>query len=389
MKNIIIGVCSGIACYKVVALVKRLKKKYNVEVILTEHASKLIDKREFNVKVHTDLFIKGWNYKDYLKKRKIRHTSLADKADLIVIVPATANIIGKLAYGIADDLLTTTVLATQADILICPAMNVKMWQNNIVKKNVEKLRKQYYFVDPCKGKLACGYKGIGRLAPINIIEKEIGSLLKKRNALKGKRILVTAGATSEEIDPVRIITNKSSGKMGIYIAEEARKQGAKVTLIRGKTDIEPCFGINDVKVKTVKDMLNAVKKHTIKNDVVIHAAAVSDFSVKTSKGKIKSDNKVHLELEPTTKILDRIKKFNSKVFLIGFKAEYKVGKKKLINAAYKKLKQSNAELIVANDISKDVFGSEKNDVFNIDKEKRIKHIKGSKKMIAGKILEML
>ena len=392
MKTIVIGVTSSIACFKVVELVKRLKKDFNIEVILNENVSKLIDKKEFeNVlgrKVHTGMFVKGWSYKDYIKREKTEHISLADMADLFLVCPCTANTIGKIAKGLGDDLLTTSVMATNAPIVICPAMNCKMWENRIVQENVSKLRKLgYYFIDPEYGELACGYKGVGRLANIGKIKKEIINILDKRNSLKGKRIIVTAGGTVEEIDPVRVITNKSSGKMGTYIAEEAAKMGAKVTLIRGKTEVEPSGNVKDIEINSVNDLFNEIKKNINKNDIIIHAAAVSDFSVDRKNKKIKSDKGLLLKLKPTKKIIDEIKKINNKIKLIGFKAEYKVSKKKLIKSARSLLKKAKVDFIVANDVSKNVFGSENNDVFIVGK--KVKHVKGSKREIAEKILDLI
>lgn len=397
MKTIIVGVTSSIACYKVLDLVKKLKDSFNIEIIMTKNAERLIDKKEFEEvlgeKVYTELFYKDWSYKDYLKREKLEHISLADMADLFVICPATANTIGKIANGIADDLLTTAVMATNADILICPAMNCKMWENRIVQKNVSKLKRRgYYFVEPEKGRLACGYSGIGRLASIDKIIKSINELINKKDLLKDKKIIVTAGATVEEIDPIRVITNKSSGKMGIYIAEEAAKMGADVVLIRGKTNIEPVGKIKDIKINSVNELFNQIKKNIKKNNIIIHAAAVSDFSIdkKISK-KIKPiENKpLILKFKKNKKIINEIKRLNKKIKLIGFKAEYEVSEKELIDSAYSLLKKSSADFVVANDISKGVFGSEESEVYIINKNKKIEHVKGSKREIADKILNLI
>jgi len=397
MKTVVIGVTSSIACYKVIDLVKKLKDDFNIEIIMTKNTEKLIDKKEFEKvlgkNVHTGLFYKNWNYKDYLKRKKSEHISLADMADLFVICPATANTIGKIANGVGDDLLTTSVMATNAPVLVCPAMNYKMWENRIVQQNVSKLKKLgYYFIEPEKGKLACGYSGVGRLANINKITSSIKELINKKNKLKNKKIIVTAGATIEEIDPVRVITNKSSGKMGIYIAEEASKMGADVTLIRGKTEIEPIGKINDIKINSVNELFDEIKKNIKKNDAIIHAAAVSDFTInkKTNK-KIKpiKNKPLILKFKKNKKIIDEIKKINRKIKLIGFKAEYNVSKNELINKACSLLKESNAELIVANDVGKGVFGSEDNDVYIVGDGKNVQHVKGSKRKIANKILDLI
>ena len=397
-KNIVIGVTGSIACYKVLDLIKKLRRlKANVHVIMTKNATKLVDVKDFEKasgnKVQAEMFDPGVDYKSYIKKNNpIKHISLADIADLFLICPATANIIGKIANGIADELLSTSVMATNASVLICPAMNVKMWKNSILQENADKLRKlRYEFIDPEYGILACGYKGIGRLANLDRIVERIKTTIERRNDLKGKKILVTAGATSEEIDPVRIITNKSSGKMGVYIAEDAFLRGADVTLIRGINSIEPNYHFKDIKVHSVKDLFNTIKNNIKDKDVMIHAAAVSDFTINNkSKNKIKSNENLHLELTPTTKIFENIKKIRKNILLIGFKAEYNVGKKVLVDRAYDLLKSANANIVVANDVGKkDVgFNTETNEVYIIDKNKKVKHLKlADKRIIGNKILD--
>ncbi|MAH32989.1 bifunctional phosphopantothenoylcysteine decarboxylase/phosphopantothenate--cysteine ligase CoaBC [archaeon] len=399
-KKIVIGISSSIAAYKVIDLIKELRKsKADVHIILTKNASKLVDKKDFEIvsnnKVNTDLFNPNVNYIDYIKKnRPIRHISLSDTADLFLICPATANIIGKMANGIADDLLSTSIMATNAPVLICPAMNVKMWKNPIMQENTEKLRKlKYEFVEPEYGILACGYKGMGRLANLKKITERIKTIIERRNNLKGKRILITAGATSEEIDPVRVITNKSSGRMGVYIAEEAYLRGAEVTLIRGANSINPQYHFRDIKIHNVNELFKEIKKNIKKHDIMIHSAAVSDFTAinKHSK-KIKSKDNLHLELTPTTKIFENIKKLKKNIFLIGFKAEYRVSGKELVNRAFSLLKSAKADLVVANDIGKKKrgFDTETNEVYVIDKNKRVNHIKlADKRVIGNKILDTI
>ena len=399
-KNIVIGVTGGIACYKVLGLIKELKKKeLNSHVIMTEASTHLVDIKDFKKasgnEVHTELFHPKINFIAYIKKNKpIKHISLADIADLFLICPATANVIGKIANGISDDLLTTSITATIAPVLICPAMNVKMWKNPITQENVKKLKKlNYRFVEPEYGELACGYKGFGRLANLKKIMDRIELLIKQRRDLKGKKILVTAGATFEEIDPVRVITNKSSGKMGNSIAEQAFLRGADVVLLRGHNSVEPNYNIKEEKFTTVKDLFNKIKKNIKKVDIVIHAAAVSDFEIGNKKNnKIKSRKELHLELSPTTKILEKLKKLNKKIFLVGFKAEYNLTKNELINSAYNLLKSANADLIVANDVGKENagFDVDTNEVFVVNKRKNTQHIElEDKKIIADKILKLI
>ena len=399
-KTIVIGVTGGIACYKVLDLINELKKLgSSIHVIMTENATHFVDITDFEAasgnEVHTNLFHPKVNYKDYIKKNKpIKHISLADIADLFLICPATANVIGKIANGIADDLLTTSVIATIAPVLICPAMNVKMWKNPIVQENVKKLRKlNFHFVEPEYGELACGYKGVGRLANFKKITDRIELLLKQRNDLKNKRILVTAGATFEEIDPVRVITNKSSGKMGTSIAEQAFLRGADTLLLRGSNSTEPHYNIKEEKFTTVSDLYNKIKKNIKNVDIAVHAAAVSDFTINSKRNtKIKSKRKLHLELTPATKIFEKLKKNNKNIFLVGFKAEHNVSENGLIKRAYGLLKSANADLVVANDVGKmgRGFDFDTNEVFIIDKKRNMEHIGlASKSVVADKILDVI
>ena len=390
MQTIIIGVTSGIASFKVISLVKSLRKKYNVIVIMTEHAKKMIEPSEFEMasgnKVPSKLFPKGFDYKKILKHRKVPHISLADKASVICIVPATANIIGKAANGIADDLLSTTILATKGTLLFCPSMNVNMWNNRVTQENLKKLcDRGSFFVDPEEGMLACGYKGKGRLAHIKKIEEAIVTLADKNKDMSGIKVIVTAGGTEEEIDPVRVITNKSSGKMGIRIAEELAMRGASVTLIRGRTTIDPNALLNDVKVKSANEMFSAIKKNIKKNGIIVHAAAVSDFYVEPKKNKISSSGRVKLELIPNVKIISQIKKMKKDIFLVGFKAES--GGRDLEKKARESLKKNLCNMVVANDISKDVFESDYNSISIVDDKTCKKFKRDTKENLARKIVD--
>ncbi len=399
-KTIVIGVTGGIACYKALDLIKELRiKGANVHVIMTEAATHLVDIKDFEKasgnEVQTTLFHPKIDYIEYIKKNKpIKHISLADIADLFLICPATANVIGKIANGISDDLLTTSIMATNAPVLVCPAMNVKMWKNPIVQENVTKLRKlNYHFVEPEYGELACGYKGVGRLAKLDKIVERIGLLIKQRSDLEGKRILVTSGATFEKIDPIRVITNKSSGKMGNAIAEQAFLRGADVLLFRGHNSAETHYNINEEKFSTVNDLFNKIKNNIKNFDIIIHAAAVSDFELDERKEhKIKSHKELHLELTPTTKILENLKKLNKKLFLVGFKAEVNLSEKELIDSAYGLLKSADADLIVANDVGKKNagFDVDTNEVFIVDKNKKVEHIELSdKRVVAERMLDLI
>ncbi len=399
-KTIVIGVTGGIACYKVLGLIRQLRRLgSNVHVIMTEHSTRLADSDDFRKasknKVQKSLFAPNINYTEYIKKNKsINHISLADIADLFLVCPATANIIGKISNGIADDLLSTSITATIAPVLMCPAMNVKMWKNPIVQDNVKRLKKlNYHFVEPQYGELACGYKGVGRLADHKKILGRIELLLKQHSDLKGRKILVTAGATSEEIDPVRIITNKSSGKMGISIAEQAFLRGANVILLRGYNSVVPNYNLREEKFTTVKDLYNKIKHNMKGIDIVIHSAAVSDFTVESRlNAKIKSGRQLYLELTPATKIFERLKKLDSRIFLVGFKAEHNVSKNVLVRRAYDILKKADADLVVANDVGKKGrgFDVDTNEVFVVDKGGNVRHIGLSeKRTVADKLIDMV
>lgn len=397
-KQIVLGITSSISAYKDLELIRILREKgANVLVMMSPNAAKLVEPKEFEAAsenpVAVEQFAPGVDFRAYLKKDEaMRHISLADRADCIILCPCTANTIGKIASGIADTLVCSTVMATQAPVIVCPAMNVKMWLNPIMQENVLKLKKQgYEFVDPEKGILACGYEGMGRLATFDKVVARLELAITRSHELKGKKILVTAGATIEEIDPVRVITNKSSGKMGVYLAEEAAKRGAKVTLIRGKNSVEPMyFGVQDLVITSVSEMLGAVKGNVIANDIMVHAAAVSDFTINKSEEKIKSDSELKLELTPATKIFDLVKGMNRNIFLVGFKAEYNISQKELIQRAHKRLLSSNGDIVVANDVGRPNcgFDSETNEVYIIDRQGRHVHVSlADKRAVAGKVLD--
>ena len=398
-KNILIGVTGGIAAYKAIDLIDLLKKEgSNVFVIMTKGATGMIAQKDFekaseNI-VYTDLFSKDFNYKKILNKREVDHIKLADKTDVMVIVPATANIIGKLANGIADDFLTTTTLAVTAPIIICPSMNVNMWGNPTVQENLKKLRSAGYIViDPTSGMLACGYEGMGKLENVDIIKNEILKQLNRTDSLKGKKIIITAGGTVEKIDEVRSITNRSSGKMGVALAEECYLRGAEVLLLRAKNSVKPRYLIKQKLFNTTEELLELIINNIMKTNIFFHAAAVSDFKVsKPVKGKISSDSPINLELVPQIKIIDQIKKLTPKTFLIAFKAEYNLNEKELIMSAREKLKASNSDIIIANDISRTDrgFESDDNEVYVIFKNGQVKKIPlAQKKEIAEKILDYL
>lgn len=355
-KEIVLGVTGGIAVYKAVELLRLLVKAgANVHVVMTKSATEFVTPLTFQTlsrnPVHLELF-------NLISEERIGHIALADRADLYLIAPATANCIGKIAHGIADDLLTTTVMATRAPVLIAPAMNVNMYQNAIYRENEARLKSHgYLFVAPACGMLACGYEGEGKLqAPEVIFEEAVAALTPKR--LDGERILVTAGPTLEEIDPVRYISNHSSGKMGYAIARQARLRGARVTLVSGPTCLAPPIGVEVIRVQSAQEMRDAVQKCLPEIDVVIKAAAVADYRPKARAGEKvkKSQESLSIELEKNPDILAELGAAKGDRILVGFAAETQ----NLVENAGVKLKAKNLDMVVANDVSQEGAG------FNVD-----------------------
>jgi phosphopantothenoylcysteine decarboxylase/phosphopantothenate--cysteine ligase len=398
-KNIVIGVTGGIAAYKVIDLIKLLKKEgHNVFVIMTKGAVDMIPAEKFEEasgnKVLIDLFEKNFDYKQVLRNRKVEHIELADSSNVMVIAPATANIIGKLANGIADDFLTTTALAVTSPIIICPSMNVNMWRNPIVQENLKKLHLSgYQIIEPASGMLACGYEGVGKLENIEVIKKEIIKQLKKSDSLKGKKIIITAGGTTEKIDEVRSITNRSSGKMGAALSDECYLRGADILLLRAKNSVSPRYRVKEKIFNTTDELLHLIKENIKGTDIFFQAAAVSDYKVDRSfKGKLSSQRSVTLKLIPQTKIINQIKKISPKTFLIGFKAEYGLDEEKLIERSLAKMKESKADIIIANDISREDrgFEADDNEVYIVSKNKPVKKISlTSKREVAREIVEFV
>jgi phosphopantothenoylcysteine decarboxylase/phosphopantothenate--cysteine ligase len=398
-KNIIIGVASGIAAYKVLDLIKLLKNEGNeIFVIMTKSATEMISLKDFERasgnKVFVNLFEKNFDYREVLKRRKVEHIELADKTDVMVIAPATANIIGKLAHGIADDFLTTTALAITAPIIVCPSMNVNMWNNPIVQENIAKLKSVgYQIIEPACGMLACGYEGVGRLEDIQIISDEVLKQIQRANSLNGKKIIITAGGTIEKIDEVRYITNRSSGKMGVALAEECYLRGADVLLLRAKSSVKPRYLIKEKIFETAEHLFILVKKNIKNADIFFQVAAVSDYKIEQPfKGKLSSKKSLNLKLVQQIKIVNKIKKISPKTVLIAFKAVYGLGEKLLIQEGFKKLKESNADVVIANDISRDDrgFESDNNEVYIISANRRVKKIPlTSKREIAKKVVRYI
>jgi phosphopantothenoylcysteine decarboxylase / phosphopantothenate---cysteine ligase len=352
-RNIILGVTGGIAAYKAVELLRLLTKAgASVHVIMTDAATEFVTPLTFQTlsgnPVHTEIF-------NLITEHEIGHISLADRADLFIIAPATANFIGKVAGGIADDLLTTTVMATKAPVLLAPAMNVNMYENPLYRENEEKLKRHgYLFADPVSGYLACGWEGKGKMQDPSLIFEEALAALSTKD-LAGLKFLVTAGPTREEIDPVRYISNHSSGRMGYAIARAARARGAEVTLVSGPVSLCPPQGVTLVDVVSAEEMLREVLTIAGKADVIIKAAAVADYRPATredQKIKKKSGGE-NIALVKTSDILAELGKAKRPgQTLVGFAAETE----NLLDNASAKLKGKNLDLIVANDVSADGAG---------------------------------
>lgn len=365
-KCVVVGVSGGVAVYKALDVISRLRKKdVEVHVIMTKSATEFVTPLSFQSlsqnMVITDMFAepKAW---------EIQHISLAKKADLMLIVPATANIIGKVANGIADDMLSTTIMATKAPVVFCPAMNTNMYENPIVQRNISLLKELgYEFIEPASGRLACGDEGKGKLQDTEIIAEETLRRLHSTKDLLGKKVVVTAGPTIVPIDPVRILTNRSSGKMGYSIAEEARDRGAEVVLISGPTSLRKPNGIKVIDIKTNEDMFNAIKNEFKDADIVIKSAAVADYKAKNySNEKIKkTGDDLNLIFERDRDILKTLGDMKENQILVGFAAE----SSNLKENAKGKLDRKNLDYIVANDISKSEtgFASDENKVTIISK----------------------
>lgn len=363
VKTIILGVTGSIAAFKAAELASRFTRAgYRVETIMTASAQEFIRPLTFRNITGRPVVTTMW---DLASEFSVEHIALAEAADVVLIAPATANIIAKLASGLADDMLSCTVLATRAPILIAPAMNDNMWANEVTRQNVKTLKKRgFTFIGPATGRLASGKIGLGRLTELDEIYDITLKVLGRNGDLKGRRIVVTAGGTSEPLDPVRCLTNHSSGKMGYAIAEAARNRGAEVILVSAPVALSRPAGIDIVDVKTTEEMLDAVQKAAGKADVLIMAAAPADFRpVKASGTKIKRQNisALTLQLEKTPDILASVK---GNFIRVGFAAE----SDHIVENALDKIRRKGLDLIVANDITEKGcgFGTDTNRVTIID-----------------------
>ena len=384
-KTIIVGVTGGIAAYKACDVVSKLKKlNANIHVIMTESACEFVQPMTFQTLSNN--FVINDMFKEP-KTWEVEHIELAKKADAFLIVPATANFIGKLAAGIADDMLTTTVMATRAPVIIAPAMNTNMYTNRIVQANMDKLGDLgYRFIDPASGRLACGDIGAGKLADVDDILAFIVDFFEKESEAKdlaGRRIMISAGPTIEAIDPVRYITNRSSGKMGYAIA----KRGAQVTLVSGKTDLEVPEGLAKfISIESADDLYENLVGEFDSNDVVIQSAAVADYKPKSySDKKIKKkDSDLRIDLCRNKDIAQELGKIKGNKVLVGFAAETN----DVLENAAKKIKKKNLDFIVANDLTMQGagFSTETNIVKIIEADGRIKEYPKLLKSEVGDII---
>ena len=385
-KTVVLGVTGGIAAYKMPNVARMLKKMHcNVHVIMTQNATNFITATTFETltgnKCLIDTFDRNFEF-------SVEHVAIAKQADLVLIAPATANVIGKIAGGIADDMLTTTVMACICKILIAPAMNHNMYHNSIVQENIEKLKRHgYEIIDPVCGMLANGDTGDGKLPSEETLVSYVVRELAHEKDLHGKKVLVTAGPTQEAIDPVRYITNHSTGKMGYALAEAAMLRGAEVTLISGPTAIEPPMFVNVIPIISAQEMFEKVATNATENDIIIKAAAVADYRPKeVCDEKIKkSDHDTEIELERTTDILAYLGKNKGKTFLCGFSMETE----NMLENSRRKLDKKNLDMIVANNL-KDKgagFGGDTNLITIITRDRELQLELMSKQDAANCILD--
>ena len=357
--RIALGVTGGVAAYKAAELVRRLQQeKLDVQVVMTRSAREFITPLTFAAltgqKVITEMFGAGASDTPNVESA-IEHIAVAQRIDLLAVAPATADILAKCAHGIADDFLTTLYLATKAPVVVAPAMNVNMWEHAATRENVAALRARgVHVVDPDEGYLACGMTGAGRLAGIETIAREICGVLGIRRDLEGETILITAGPTTEDIDPVRFISNRSSGKMGYALATAAQRRGAHVILVSGPTDLSVPEGVDWIPVRSSAEMRGSVLDRAREATIVIKAAAVSDYRpVAPQAQKIKRGGEhLTLELEPTPDILSELGREKGTRVLIGFAAETE----NVAESARSKLARKGADMIVANDVTKEGAG---------------------------------
>ena len=384
--KIALGISGCIAAYKAIEVMRGVQKAgVSVQVILTKSATEFVAPLTFESlsgqSVITDMFQPAQN-------RDISHISVAQSIQLLAVAPATANVLGKFAHGIADDFLSTLYLSTPAPVLIAPAMNVEMWRHPAVRANADILKARgHHFVNPEAGMLACGMEGEGRLAPVDAIVSQILEMLRGGESLAGLKVLVTAGPTVEDIDPIRFISNRSSGKMGYAVAQAARQRGADVFLVSGPTSLQPPSDVRFIAVRSAAQMKDAVLALYPEMDIVVKAAAVSDYRPEAaSPQKVKKGKaSMQLSLAQTEDILALLGRQKKRQVLVGFAAETE----RLAESAQEKLNRKNLDLLVANDVSNGVFGEDFSSVIVLSRGALPVNLeRQSKHAIAGTILDM-
>ncbi len=365
MPTVVLGVTGCIGAYKACEVLRELQKReLDVHVVMTEHATRFVAPMTFEALSRHPVFVDQFQLGE---QGEIRHVSLADAADLLLVAPATSNVLGKLAHGIADDALSTLYLATRAPVVLAPAMNVNMFTHAAVQENLRALRARgHVLVEPGEGWLACGWLGKGRLAEVERIVEAALAALGRRRDLVGQTVLVTAGPTVEDLDPVRFVSNRSTGRMGFRLAEAARDRGARVVLVAGPTEVEPPAGVELVRVRSAQQMHDVVLARAGEAQVVVMAAAVSDYRpTQVAERKVKkSEGPISIGMERTPDILKALGARKQGSFLVGFAAETDG----VESYALDKLRRKNADLIVANDVSRAGLGfaSESNAALLLD-----------------------
>lgn len=387
-KHVVVGVTSSIAIYKSVQLVSDLiKKGYDVSVVMSKNACEFISPMTFssltNTKTHVDTFDRHVDY-------SVEHISISDIADVFIMAPATANVIAKIAHGIADDMLTTTFLASICPKIIAPAMNTKMLDSKVTMDNIETCRKYgMHVVDTDEGRLACGDVGKGKMVEVATLIEAVDMALESKKILKGKKVMITAGPTIEKIDPVRYITNHSSGKMGYALARVARNMGAEVTLISGTTHLEKPYGINTIDIESTCDLMKVVEKEFQQQDYILCAAAPADYGINNvSEHKIKKEKDgLEIEWKRNPDILKFIGDNKTTQKVCGFATETQ----DIIQNAYNKMKRKNCDMIVVNDITQTNAGfkTDTNIASILYREERCDYDMMSKGDLAKVILETL
>ena len=389
-KKIVLAVSAGIAAYKAVELLRMLMKEgAEVQIVMSANAGEFVTPLTFEALSRKPVYHQLFNLEN---SADMKHIRIAENADLMLVAPATASTLGKMANGLADDALSNLYLAFKGPVMIAPAMNEGMWRNLAVKENIEKLKSRgVKFIEPEEGELACKTIGPGRLANLDTILERVNNHFKQFHDLQGLRILVTAGPTHEPLDPVRYISNPSSGKMGYAVAEQAKARGAEVVLISGPTHLKPPMGVGFKACKTAGEMNSLVQECFPECDVLVMSAAVGDFTAeKLEKEKIKKSSKEGqtLNLVPTKDILMEVSKIKTQQFVVGFAAETQ----NLIQSALEKLRNKKLDLIVANDISAPGIGfqSDNNQVTLVDSNEQVENLpRMAKQEIANILLDKI